>query len=230
MNQIIVHTSQPITLVGGGNVSEADLKTALDIAPVCVAADGGAAPVLAAGQMPEAVIGDFDSLSDEVGAQVPADRLHHVAEQDSTDFAKCLMRLRTPLVVGVGFLGKRLDHQLAALNTLVTFAEQACVLIGAEELVFHVPPQIRLDTTAGDVVSLFPLAEVSGRSAGLTWPIDGIGFAPGGRVGTSNRAEGPVDLTMDGPGMLAMVPRRLIRQVCQALATESCGRWPARAG
>jgi len=39
--------------------------------------------------MPEAVIGDFDSIPQNVRAALPDSVLYHVTEQDSTDFEKC---------------------------------------------------------------------------------------------------------------------------------------------
>lgn len=226
---MIVDRNAPVTLVGGGEATPEDLYEALTLAPHCVAADGGAALVLEAGKMPEAVIGDFDSLPRGVAARVPDDRLHKVAEQDSTDFAKCLMRIAAPLIVGVGFTGRRVDHQLAALNTLVVFGHQPCVLLGAEEVIFHAPPRLELDLAMGDVVSLFPMQQVQGWSKGLEWPIDGLDFAPGHRVGTSNRVTGPVTLEMDVPGMLVILPRRSIQQVSQRLQQPLPARWPVRA-
>ena len=48
---------------------------------------------------------------------------------------------------------------------------------------------------------------VTGRSAGLRWPIEGLHLAPDGRIGTSNEALGPVHLEFDAPGMLVILPR-----------------------
>lgn len=217
MKQVIVQSSEPITLIGGGKTGENDLNHAMAWAPRLVAADGGAQRALKSGAMPEAVIGDMDSLSDAARARIPAERLFPIAEQDSTDFDKALSHIEAPLVIGVGFLGARLDHQLAAFNTLVRLADRRCVLIGERELVFHAPAELSLDLGAGDVVSLFPMRNISGRSDGLEWPIDGLAFAPDGRVGTSNRAQGPVRLEMDGPGMLVMVSRAALEAVIGAL-------------
>lgn len=227
----IVHSLDPITLVGGGEVGPADLNLALALAPQCVAADGGAIVALAAGVKLTAVIGDFDSLDGNVLARVPAACQHHIAEQDSTDFDKCLRHIIAPVVVAVGFSGGRLDHQMAAMHTLVARADRPCVILGAHEVVFHCPPQITLPTKAGDTVSLFPLAAVAGTSTGLEWPIDGLKFAPDRYVGTSNRALGPVQLTMSGTGMLCLVPRRMLGAVTQALALlEDHALWPVPAG
>lgn len=207
METAIVHATAPITLVGGGDLGASDLAEALALAPRLVAADGGAAAALAAGHVPEAVIGDFDSLPPEARDRIPPQRLFPVREQDSTDFDKALRSISAPLVLAAGFLGARIDHQLAAFNTLVRLADRPCILIGAGEIVLHVPDRISLPVRGGDVVSLFPMRPVTGRSWGLEWPIDGLELAPDGRVGTSNRANGPVTLEMDGPGLLAILPR-----------------------
>ncbi|WP_233270542.1 thiamine diphosphokinase [Chachezhania sediminis] len=208
----------PVTLIGGGSVSDDDIALALARAPLLVAADGGAGPALAAGHVPHAVIGDFDSLSPDLLAQIPEDRRFHIAEQDSTDFDKALRSTQTPLVLAVGFLGRRLDHQLAALNVLVRHADRACILIGRSEIVLHLPPKFGIALDAGDPVSLFPMQPVTGRSTGLDWPIDGLHFAPGARIGTSNRASGgTVDIAMDGPGMVAMFPRAALDAAIRSL-------------
>lgn len=224
----IVHTLHPITLVGGGQATPEDLHTSLNFAPLCVAADGGAALALRAGVELAAVIGDFDSIPADILAQVPRARQHHIAEQDSTDFEKALLRIDAPLILGVGFCGARVDHQLAAFHTLVKFAHQPCVLLAEDELIFLAPPDMTLPSIRGDTISLFPMATVSGRSTGLEWPIDGLEFKLGYQSGTSNRAHGPVRIEMDGPGMLMIVPRRLIQPVVEHLSWQAHARWPVR--
>jgi thiamine pyrophosphokinase len=226
----IVHSLDPVTLIGGGEVGPSDLELALGFAPRCVAADGGASVALAAGIELDAVIGDFDSLDADVRAKVPADRLHHIPEQDSTDFDKCLRHIEAPVILAIGFSGGRIDHQMAALHSLVVRADRPCVILAPEEVIFHCPPHVTLPTRKGDVVSLFPMSEVEGTSKGLEWPIDGLTLSPGRRVGTSNRALGPIELTMKDRGMLCFVPRDLLGDVMQALAGRPVpAMWPALA-
>ena len=74
VNKSIVFNSGPVTLVGGGQASTEDLSEALKIAPMCVAADGGAALALAAQVPIEALIGDFDSVTAASLSQIPPDR------------------------------------------------------------------------------------------------------------------------------------------------------------
>ena len=231
MKPLIVHSSEPVTLLGGGAALTTDVHEALSIAPRCVAADGGAELARRSGVTPEAVIGDFDSVSPETLDLTPVARQIRIAEQDSTDFDKALRHIAAPVVVGVGFTGVRMDHQLAALHVLAAYAHRPCVLLGAIEVLFLCPPRIRLDTRAGDVVSLFPMAPVAGTSEGLRWPIAGLAFDPMSRVGTSNMATGPLTLTMDGPAMLVLLPRAHLAGVTRALGSApQDARWTARAG
>lgn len=213
MTPHIVDVSEPVTLVGGGAMDAAALAEALALAPVLAAADGGAVAALAQGQVPRAVIGDFDSLPEDVQAQLPQGSLYPVEEQDSTDFDKALRSIRAPAVLAVGFLGARVDHQLAAFNTLVQEHDTPCVLIGETEVIFHLTRTVELPTRAGDVVSLFPMQLVQARSEGLQWPVEGLRFTPMGRIGTSNRAVGPMRLEPEGAGLLVIVPRRLLGAV-----------------
>lgn len=218
MKNTKICSDQPVTLVGGGALGAGDLDQALSHAPLLVAADGGALYALEAGIVPNLVVGDFDSLTEEARSKIPEERLLHVSEQDSTDFDKALRSIRAPLILAVGFLGDRVDHQLAVFNSLVRNTDRACVLIGEQELVFHLPSSFSLNLVAGDAVSLFPMRAISGRSVGLTWPIDGLKFQPDGRVGTSNRALGTVRFEMGGPGGLLIVPRTALSAVMQAFA------------
>ncbi|MBL3575041.1 thiamine diphosphokinase [Rhodovulum sulfidophilum] len=217
MTTHIVHHSDKITLLGGATVDPAHLRRALEIAPALVAADGGADAALAAGCLPGAVIGDFDSISDAARAAIPDDRQYRVTEQDSTDFEKCLRHVAARLVLGLGFLGDRFDHGLAALNALVRNHERRCLLIGDDDICFHCPPDLALDLPEGMRFSLFPMRPVRGVSEGLHWPIDGLDFAPGGRIGTSNRVSGPVRLRMEAPGMAVILPVEALDMAVAAL-------------
>lgn len=218
MKSPIVQSSQGITLAGGGPFGARDLGLCLSRAPVPVAADSGADRLLRHGVMPKAVIGDFDSISEGARARVPKARLHVVAEQETTDFDKALRLVDAPFILALGFAGARLDHGLAAFNTLIRHQNQRCILIGPQDICFAAPPELVLNMTPGDAVSLFPMAGVTGQSTGLEWPIAGLNFAPDGRIGTSNRAAAAtVVLEFDAPGMLVILPRRRLDAAISAL-------------
>src|SRR6056297_2496647 len=226
---MIVHESDPITLVGGAGLSDRVFDQALAHASLVVAADSGADRALAHSITPRAVIGDFDSISQAARNALPEAILHHMPDQDSTDFDKCLRSLTAPLILGVGFCGDRLDHQMAACNTLVRYPAQRCVLLGETDLMVLCPPSIHLPLDEGCRVSLFPMGAVEGISDGLAFPIGGLNFAPDGQIGTSNAATGPVHLTVTSPKMLLMLPVAMLDVMVTALF-ESASHWPEAGG
>lgn len=228
MSRAIVESKTGVTLVGGGPVGAATLARALALAPRLVAADGGANALLRHGHVPEAVIGDLDSLSAAARAALPPGRLHHIAEQETTDFDKALRSIEAPFVLAVGFAGAWTDHGLAVFNTLVRHPGRRCLVLGPHDLCFLAPPELRLALRPGSRLSLFPLGPVTGESTGLRWPIDGIAFAPDGPVGTSNVvARREVRLSLAAPRMLAILPRPALPAVLAGLAQAP--HWPGAA-
>lgn len=218
-------------ILGGGVLNENDLNVALRHSSRVLAADGGANAAYDNDLIPEAVIGDMDSIRPDVMANAAPSSVHHIAEQDSTDFDKALRHVQSPCVLAVGFSGGRMDHQMGVLHTMVVRAHQPCLLLAAEDVVFLCPPRISLDLAVGTRVSLFPMGPVTGRSTGLEWPIDGLSFAPGLRSGTSNRAVGRVTLEMDAPLMLCFLPRDCLDLALKALVALPPGpaQWSVRA-
>lgn len=223
MSPAIVRSDSPVTLLGGARPGEGDLEAALDLAPRLVAADSGGATALARGYCPEAVIGDMDSLPDWAAARLEG-RLHPIDEQETTDFDKALRSIEAPLIVTVGVSGGRFDHELAAMNVLVRQPARRCLVLGPESLVFLLPPRLELDLASGTDLALFPMAPCRIRSEGLLWPTEGLDFAPDGRIGTSNAAEGRVVLEPEAPRMLAILPRSTL-EVCARALADSESRW-----
>lgn len=228
MIERLIFSEKPVLLVGGGDVDAALIETLLETVGAVVAADSGADVLHHMGVVPDALIGDLDSVSPATLKALPADRVHHIAEQDSTDFDKCLRNIDAPLILCAGFLGARVDHQLAVMTVMTRRADQRVLLIGEQDIVAVCPPNLALDLPVGMRVSLFPMGPVSGESKGLRWPIDGIAFAPDGRVGTSNEVTGPVTLTMDAPKMLVMLPPECLAVVRSALLGAP-DTWPVHA-
>ena len=226
-SKAILSSSRPVILLGGGHVSARDLADALTICTKLVAVDGGLLAAQKAGRMPDAVIGDMDSAPPEALSHVPIARQHRVSEQQSTDFDKALRNVDAPVVIGVGFCGGRVDHQLAAFHTLLVQADRPCILIAEHEVIVLAPPHVALDMVEGEGVSLFPMLAVQGRSEGLEWPIDGLAFDPARFIGTSNRALGAVSLSMDAPGMLLILPKIYLRPLV-AHFVQGGARWPVR--
>lgn len=218
MLQKQIVTASPITLVGGGPVLQGDLDESLERAPISVAADGGADRMRALGGTPDWGIGDLDSMSAVAREGFAPGQLIRDTAQDTTDLQKCLTRIDAPLILGLGFLGGRIDHELAALSALAAHRGPPLVLIGAQDVVMHLRAPLVLALDAGMRLSLFPMCAVQGRSEGLRWPIDGLDLRPDGVIGTSNEVTGAVRLEADGPGLLLILPRRALAVLLGAIA------------
>ena len=213
----------PVTLAGAGPLCPGRLAEALARAPALVAADGAGDSLLRLGRVPDAVVGDLDSLTDPAGwAARPGTRLIHLPEQETTDFEKCLYATEAPWYLGVGFTGGRTDHLLAVMHALMARPGARVVLYGESEAMALLPPGrcLRLRLPAGALVSLFPLAETTAiAGAGLRWPVEGLTMAPGRQIGTSNRAEGgEVVLGFDRPGAFVMLEPNAMPALVHALA------------
>lgn len=223
---MIVDSHTGVTLAGAAPFSARLLARALALAPALVAADGGADRLLRHRAEPKAVIGDLDSLSAPARVRL-AGRLHAIPEQETTDFDKALRSINAPFVLGIGFSGARIDHGLAVLNALARHPDRRCFILSADDVCFLVPEALTLHLRPGTRVSLFPLGPVRGTSEGLHWPIDGIDFAPGGAIGTSNVASAPlVRLSFDAPRMLAVLPIRSLEEVLRGFGLRPAA--PAR--
>ena len=215
MTKVHLTYEDPVTIVGGGQIDREMIVQARRYAPAGpVAADGAADVLEALDQTPAAIIGDLDSVSDPATWRQKGIRVVEIAEQDTTDFEKCLYSIDAPAYLGIGFTGKRMDHTLAVFHAMLRHSGKQVVLLGEVEAMTLLPAgrQVSLDLEIGDTVSLFPLQTVNGlSSSGLRWPIDGLEMAPGRMVGTSNEVtDGPVTLFSKTQGLLVFVPRRAL--------------------
>lgn len=201
--------SDTVMLVGGGPLGREAFNRARSIAGPIVCADSGADQLahVAPEASPDAVIGDLDSLKDrEAWRKRLGGALRQVSEQDSTDFEKCLRAVDAPAFVGVGFLGGRVDHQLASLHAIVA-DPRPIVLLGEEDAIISAGLGLTLNMSVGDRVSIFPLSPSNAiGGSGLRWPIDGLVLAAGSSIGVSNAAvEESVTMRFDRPGAVVIL-------------------------
>ncbi len=212
-----VQSETGVTLVGAGCPRASDIAASMALAPHLVAADGGANSCIASGVEPRTVIGDLDSITDETRGALPKARIIEYADQDITDFEKCLRLIDAPFVIATGFTDGRLDHTLAVFSVLARRIGPPTLVLGGEDVAFAAPRQVVLDLPGGTRFSLFPMAPLKGSSTGLRWPIDGLTLDPLGRLGTSNQASGRVELAFDSPGCITLIPRAHVSLAVAAL-------------
>lgn len=159
-----------------------------------IAADGGLKHTEALGVLPDAVLGDFDSLG-----YVPGDAAVFPVEKDDTDSMLAvklgLERGFRRFVIYGGLDGVRLDHTVANFQMLQFLAERdaAAYLVGKQYLVTAVKDgEISFAPGAEGIISVFCLGEdatgvmIEGLKYGLT---DGI-LKSGYPLGVSNHFTG----------------------------------------
>jgi len=213
--------SKPVLLLGGGRC-DADLlaQYAGSGWPV-VAADGGANRLRESGVKPAAIIGDLDSLEDHAYWQ-SVSTVHKVAEQDTTDFEKCLYSTEAPLYVAMGFSGKRLDHTLAALHIMLLYCDtKKIVLVTEEDVLVVVRTAFSLNLPVGTRLSVYPLEPVTFlQSSGLQYPLDNLTLAIGAHIGCSNCVvQSPVQIdAADSGGFAVIAPLTALDSVLQSLS------------
>ena len=206
---LILHCELPLLIVGGGPVTHAEIAEFSSQTEGVIALDGAADRLLDCGVAPLAVLGDLDSLSARARSEF-ADRLHYMAEQETTDFEKALIHVEAPAFIGIGLGGGRLDHALAVLNAMARHRKRTVVLADPGNASALVPPSgLDLTLAPGTRLSLMPLGQSVVTATGLRWPLEGAPLAPDGQVSASNEVgpSGQVRIEAQGP-VLAVLPRQ----------------------
>jgi len=175
-----MQTSGKTVILANGTFPESERTlAALEHAERIVACDGAAIPLMACGIMPDAVIGDLDSISADLRKRL-ADRIVHVSEQDTNDLSKafrfCISNGWKNIVI-LGATGKREDHALGNISLLADFTEQApdtSILTDEGEFIaIHGTTSIKCKP--GQQVSIFALdADTHIYSTNLKYPLNGL--------------------------------------------------------
>jgi thiamine pyrophosphokinase len=160
-----------------------------------IAADGAANHLVEQGVLPEFVVGDGDSITDETYAIVASvSQVFVVDSQENNDFEKCLLFAQqqhfTNILV-VGFHGGLLEHTLNNWSVLMRYAPSLAITLEHNgRIAVPVFSQCTLATTPGEIVSLIPQPQAVVSTSGLQWPLDNETLSLGVREGARNRAIG----------------------------------------
>ena len=190
-----------LVVLGGAGFDAARLRDEASDATALVAADSGAAFCLESGLMPDAVVGDFDSLPDAVREKIPPDRLHPESSTESNDLEKALAHVAARwgddvdvlLAAGVAAGGGRSDHTLANLGPLLREPHARVALVDGEGRLFALRHgRAAFADMAGATLSVLPwtLHGVTVSERGVRWPLDRVKLLLGGRGISNAIAEG----------------------------------------
>ena len=165
-------------------------------ADLVIAADGGANWLAAQGLIPDILVGDMDSIADEVRATIGAQGARLVTAprgKDETDLELALLEavaMDVQQITVLGALGGRIDHALANVHLLALTALRGrdVRLYDGTSYLWLAQEQTRVQGEPADLVSLIPLGgDVRGvRTQGLAYPLRGETLFVGPARGTSN--------------------------------------------
>lgn len=228
----IVTFDRPVVLVGAAPVPVLDDLALLPAEWPVIAVDGGASAALAAGRVPTILLGDMDSVNPAL--EIPATtRQIRMEGQNDTDLEKALTTIVAPVTIGIGFLGGRLDHSLAATHALACLShDRPVILIDQTDIMVRVRGDFAVRLDVGTRFSVWPLgAQRFTGSTGLKWPLDarsaitpmdpdaGLAMQIGRQTGTSNET-----ITEDvrisagpGDGYAVILPRKTLPDMLAAL-------------
>ena len=141
-----------------------------------ICCDGSAQNLLLTGMQPDAIVGDMDSLNDELANRF-ADRIYLDENQDTNDLTKAVSwcsDMGYKDIVIVGATGKREDHTLGNISLLTEYVRSVNVIMVTETGILR--PLLKssaISCFAGQQVSIFSIdPETEVTSFGLRYPLN----------------------------------------------------------
>ncbi|HKS91874.1 MAG TPA: thiamine diphosphokinase [Tepidiformaceae bacterium] len=171
-----------------------------------VAADGGARHAIDAGFTIDAVVGDLDSVTDDIRRQLPAGAFHEVSRLDTTDLEKairfCIDAGHHEIdVVCAG--GGRADHALANLSVLTGFRGNRVRIRDEAFTISLVDGAETIEGPPGTVISLMAIGECTGiTTRGLRWDLADFTLSFSPRGVHNEIARSPATVSVDSGDLL----------------------------
>ncbi len=172
----IIQNFQTIILANGAFPEHEIPLSFLQKAERTICCDGATENLLAYGLIPDYIVGDLDSLSDELTSRY-ADILHHNPDQETNDLTKaihfCLKNDWKNITI-LGATGKREDHSLANISLLADYSEAVNVQMLTDYGVFTAINQSSsFESFPGQQVSFFSLTpETLFSTKNLAYPLN----------------------------------------------------------
>ncbi len=187
-------------VVTGGAPVPPSIRDELPEAVWVVAADAGLEHARRIGLPVDVVVGDLDSVSEDVLEGFAGPVEHHPTDKDRTDLELALDLIRRhghiDRVIVLGGGGGRLDHLLGNVAVLAAPAHAHLRIewLTGSERVHVVWDHVELHGHAGDLVSLVAIGgpALGVTTEGLRWPLRGTRLDPSTSLGISNEMMGAI--------------------------------------
>ena len=147
----------------------------LDIAGSIICCDGAVKSLINYGKRPQAIVGDFDSIPQNLKEDL-AKILVHAPDQSENDLRKSLKWVEAhggESVTILGASGKREDHLLGNIFSILQFDTQMDMVIITDYGRFHTVHESQVfDGIMGQKVSLFSVDQsIKITTSGLKYPL-----------------------------------------------------------
>ncbi len=183
---------------------------------ICI--DGGYDIALSHGITPDFLMGDFDSITSELPEKIPTERF--LPEKDYTDLELALkkaMELKAKNVTVVGGIGGRLDHTIANIQLLSSYAgkfnnltmmdgRNKCFIMGKKG-----PETMTVKPEEDSYISLFSLSDecLGITFDGVKYPLRDHTLTRDFPLGVSNEfAEKDAVLTIENGTLLVVISKK----------------------
>lgn len=182
-----------VILCLNGTLPETTFFHTLSQIPI-VSADGAAIQLRKVGLLPQYIVGDLDSLIDDIAfwKQHEDIIIQEVRDQNSTDFEKSLEYIQqlgysSPVICG--FHGGELDHTLNNWSILMRYGKiMSLTVYDSNKIAFPIYESIIVKASEGEMISLIPQPRVYLTTDGLEWNLHNEELCLGKREGARNRA------------------------------------------
>jgi thiamine pyrophosphokinase len=125
-----------------------------------ICCDGSAENLIYNGYIPDAIVGDMDSLSKDLAGKY-ADRIFQDRNQDTNDLTKAVewcREMHFKDIAIVGATGKREDHTIGNISLLAEYIKDVNVIMVTDTGIFH--PFLKsagINSIPGQQVSIFSI-------------------------------------------------------------------------
>lgn len=184
-------------IFAGGNVKDYEfIKKYEGFYDIVICADSGALHALNAGLKPDFLIGDMDSIPENVFEYIKklnTKIIYYPKEKDFTDTELAVeyaLSLGVKKAIIVAGIGTRPDHSLANIFLLVKYLKKGLELkiVDKDFEIFLIKGEKEIEGEKGDLLSLIPVTEFVEDiyTEGLYYPLKGETLGFGTSRGISN--------------------------------------------
>lgn len=179
-----------VILCSGSIDSYAQIRNSLRPDDVFICADGGYRHAVALGITPRIVLGDMDSVQNEI---IQAEVKRYPCKKDYTDgeiAVHYVIEHEFDEALLLGCIGTRMDHTLTNIFLLSQLLKAGihAVLLNEKNEIYMTDTKIEINGQAGDAVSIIPVtpAVCIAYTKGLEYDAAGLTLYYGTSLGNSN--------------------------------------------